>query len=209
MRGLLLKDWYMVRKYCKSYIFIAAFFIAVSFINNNNVFFLVYPCLLCGMIPINLLGYDERSRWDLYSGTLPYTRVQLVTVKYLIGLLTQLAMLVVTVVAQVVKMNLTGDFSLRDILMLAALTLPMATITSSITLPFIFKLGVEKGRIGYYVMVGAIFAAGAIVYGMFGMRTETEINLNVLLPGLAFAGIGIYVLSWFLSVSFYNKREIQ
>ena len=30
MKGLLLKDWYMMKKYCKSYIIIAAVFTALS-----------------------------------------------------------------------------------------------------------------------------------------------------------------------------------
>ena len=95
MKGLLLKDWYMMKKYCRMYIFIAAVFIAVSLVNNGNMFFVFYPCLLCGMIPVNLLGYDERSRWMQYSGTMPYTKTQIVSGKYLVGLLAQLTMLTV------------------------------------------------------------------------------------------------------------------
>ena len=81
MKGLLLKDLYMMRKYCRSYLLIAVVFIALSFASNQNLFFVFYPCLLCGMIPVNLLGYDERSRWLQYSGTMPYTRAQIVSCK--------------------------------------------------------------------------------------------------------------------------------
>lgn len=63
MKGLLLKDWYMMKKYCRAYLLIAVVFIAVSLFSNDNMFFVFYPCLLCGMIPVNLLAYDERSRW--------------------------------------------------------------------------------------------------------------------------------------------------
>ena len=61
MKGLLLKDWYMMKKYCRAYLLIAVVFIAVSLGNEDNMFFVFYPCLLCGMIPVNLLGYDERN----------------------------------------------------------------------------------------------------------------------------------------------------
>lgn len=40
MKGLLLKDWYMMRKYCRSYLLIAAVFIAVSLYSNDNLFFI-------------------------------------------------------------------------------------------------------------------------------------------------------------------------
>ena len=96
MKGLLLKDWYMVKTYCRAYLLIAVVFIALSFFSDNNMFFVFYPCLLCGMIPVNLLAYDERSRWTQYSGTLPYTKTQIVSGKYLIGLFAQLAILIAT-----------------------------------------------------------------------------------------------------------------
>ena len=111
MKGLLLKDWYMMKMYCKSYHFIAVVFVALSLVSNGNMFFVFYPCLLCGMIPVNLLGYDERSRWMQYSGTMPYTKAQIVSGKYLIGLLAQLTILLVMGVAQAVKMMIADDLS--------------------------------------------------------------------------------------------------
>ena len=62
MKGLILKDLYMMKHYCKSYLIIAIVFLIVSLSDTvANMFFLFYPCMLCGIIPINLLGYDERS----------------------------------------------------------------------------------------------------------------------------------------------------
>lgn len=113
MKGLLLKDWYMMKKYCKAYIAIIVVFIAVFLVSNDNLFFVFYPCMICGMIPVNLLGYDERSHWVQYSGTMPYTKAQLVSGKYLIGLLAQLTILVVTGVVQAAKMIIAGDFIIQ------------------------------------------------------------------------------------------------
>ena len=60
MKGLLLKDWYMIQKYCRSYILITAVIIGISIANGENLFFTFYPCMLCGMIPVTLLGYHFR-----------------------------------------------------------------------------------------------------------------------------------------------------
>jgi len=54
MKGLLLKDWYMVWKYCKYYFLLGIVFFAFSIV-EDNMFFVFYPCLLCGIIPANLL----------------------------------------------------------------------------------------------------------------------------------------------------------
>ena len=209
MKGLLLKDWYMMKMYCKSYHFIAVVFVALSLVSNGNMFFVFYPCLLCGMLPVNLLGYDERSRWMQYSGTMPYTKVQIVSGKYLIGLLAQLTILLVMGVAQAVKMMIADDFVLGEFAVLMLLMLIVSTLTSSIPLPFVFKLGVEKGRTAYYVMIGFICGASVLASSLFRGYFGTDIKPNLVLAILAVVGIGIYIFSWYMSIAFYKKREIQ
>ena len=85
MKGLLLKDWYMMKKYCRAYPMIAAVFIAASFFNNDDLFFVFYPCLISGMVPVNLLAYDEADKWEVYCGTLPCSRKDFVTAKYMMA----------------------------------------------------------------------------------------------------------------------------
>ena len=86
MKGLLLKDFYMAAKYCRAFLLLVIVFLAVSIWGDENVFFVIYPVLIAGMIPVTLYSYDEREKWTLYSGTLPYTRTQFVSSKYLVGL---------------------------------------------------------------------------------------------------------------------------
>ena len=209
MKGLLLKDWYMMKKYCRSYLLIVIVFIAVSLFSNDNMLFVFYPCLLCGMIPVNLLGYDERSRWMQYSGTLPYTKAQIVCGKYLIGLLTQLTILVTKGVVQAVKMIIVHNFVSGDFVVLMLLMLIVSTFTSSICLPFVFKLGVEKGRTAYYIMIGFVCGASVLASSILRGKFMSEIQPNLILALLAIVGIGVYILSWYLSVMFFRKREIQ
>lgn len=208
MRGLLLKDFYMMKRYCRSYLLIAIVFSIASLVGKDNMFFVFYPCLLCGMIPVSLLGYDERSRWLQYSESLPYTKEQIVSCKYLIGLLVQVVMLIVTAILQAVKMNINGTFDWKDFIVLMLLVMIMAAITSSISLPFMFKLGVEKGRAAYYVMVGVVCVGSIIFSNLFLSGGGTEIELSVGLFLLCLVGIGLYALSWYLSVLFYKRREL-
>ena len=208
MKGLLLKDFYMVKKYCRLYLAIAAFFLASSLVGSDNTFFLFYPCLLCGMIPVNLLGYDERSRWLQYSGTMPYTKAQIVSAKYLIGLLAQLAVLAVTGILQAAKMMATADSSLGDFAVLMLMMLIVSMLAASIPLPFVFKLGVEKGRTAYYVMIGFVCGASVLASRMLSEQPAAGMQSEGVLAILAVAGIGIYMLSWYLSIVFYRKREI-
>lgn len=198
----------MMKKYCRAYLLIAVVFMAISFTDDSNLFFVFYPCLLCGMIPVNLLGYDERSRWMQYSAALPYTRSQIVSGKYLVGLLSQLAMILLTGTVHGIKMGTRGSFVLKDFMVLMLLMLIVSTLTSSISLPFIFKLGVERGRAAYYVMLGFVFAASALASGLFSSEMQLEIKLDLLLIIIAAVGVAVYALSWYLSIVFYKKREL-
>lgn len=210
MKGLLLKDFYMTAKYCRTYLLIGVVFIAVSFAGaeSQNMFFVFYPCLLCGMIPVNLLAYDERSRWLEYSGTLPYTKVQIVSGKYLVGILVQGAMLIAVGIAQGVRMNLAGSFQWGEFALFMGSIYAMATVTSSISLPFMFRWGVEKGRIAYYCMIGFVCAAGYLGSVFFAEGSSLAVSRSVLLVIFLLVGTGIYAASWLASIALYRKREV-
>lgn len=208
MKGLLLKDLYMTLRYCRVYLVISIVAIAISFASEENLFWVFYPCLLSGMIPVNLLGYDERSRWLQYSETIPYTKAQIVSGKFLIGLLTQLSMLLLTGIAQAVRMSMSGTFVFGAFLTLMMLFLILALLSSAITLPFVFKLGVEKGRIAHYFMVGIVCSGSVIFSNMLSGESSVLLSMNGFLPLICLVGVGIYALCWYLSIVFYQKREL-
>ena len=208
MKGLLLKDFYMMKKYCRAYVWISILFLAVSFVNSENMFFTFYPCLLVGMIPVNLLAYDERSRWLSYSGTLPYTKAQIVSGKYVIGLLAQVTMLLLTGIAQAVRMVHEQVFQWNNYLFLMVMLLLMSMVASSISLPFMFKWGVEKGRMAYYITIGVVCGGSVVATGLFQSQLQEPVSMQSQMPLLGLLGIGIYALSWYLSIVFYKKREL-
>lgn len=208
MKGLLLKDLYMMKKYCKAAFLIVIGFIALSVVDTSNLFFIFYPCMIGGAIPATLLAYDERSRWLQYSETMPYTKGEIVSSKYLIGLLIQVAILIVTGVVQAIRMRIQGTFQLNEYIVLMVLLVIIASIASSITLPFIFKFGVEKGRVAYYAMIGIVCIGSGVSSALMTKEMQEEIKVDSVLPILLLVGIGVYALSWYLSIFFYEKREL-
>ena len=207
MKGLLLKDFYMTIKYCRMTLVVSVLFLILAFF-NDSLFILFYPSMICGLIPTTLLAYDERSRWLQYSMTMPYTKTQIVSSKYLIGLTGQILMLLVIAAVQAVKMRMSGSFMLREYLITLMLIAILSLFSSSVSLPFIFKLGVEKGRITYYVMVGVVCGLGGGASVVLGKEIPQHMALDSVLPVLLLIVAGIYALSWYLSVVFFKKREI-
>ncbi len=70
-----------------------------------------------------------------YSGTMPYTTTQLVSAKYLIGLLSQTAMLVVMGIAQGIKTTVSGDFVWNDFIVLMLMMLIILCLFYAYFLP--------------------------------------------------------------------------
>lgn len=208
MKGLFLKDLYMSMKYFRSYFFLAVVFLAVSAFSSDNLWFVFYPCMLCGMIPANLQAYDERSGWETFCGTLPCTRAQIVTEKYLIGLAAMLLLVLVpTAVIQGLRAARFGTVEEYGILM--AMLLIMACVSSSISLPFVFKFGVEKGRMAQYLVIGVVCGGSVLVSLYFSDLRQVSVSAGSPIILLCAASVALYAASWLLSIRFYRNRELK
>ena len=207
MKGLLLKDWYMIMKYCKAYVLISLVFIGVSIMGDDNFFFILYPCILSGMIPVTLLGYDERSKWDQYCAALPYTKAQIVSGKYLIGMAAQIGMLVLSTVVQGIRMQVKGTFSWESFGSILSMLAAISFLAPAVSLPPMFRWGTEKGRMAYYISVGLICGISAFLVSVSGITVLGSLPSSTAMLLLGLASLVAYGISWYLSILFYQKRE--
>ena len=205
MIGLLRKDLYMAWAYCKTFILILAAFIAVGLMGEENSFFILYPMIIGMMLPVSLISYDERFKWHLCCDAMPVSRAMVVSSKYILTLLTVLLVLILTMLAQWFRLSRLG--TPERIWELPELLLPMGLVGPAILLPVIFRLGVEKGRLFYFVLVGVVCAA-AVIFS--SGQNPVNPTAQVALPGwvLIPVSLGIFLLSWPLSIALYKKREL-
>lgn len=208
MKALLLKDYYMLKKYGKAFLVIELVFLLLSLMPSDNMFFVYYPCMLCGMIPVSLMSYDEKSKWDAYCSVLPYTNAQIVSAKYIFGLIIQVLLLVITGITQTVKMSMEGAFHPGQFLLMMTIPVMLSCLSTGGCLPFLFKFGVEKGKAAYFGMIGVICAGSAIAAQLMNLNTKIEVGFGLVMFLVVLAAIGLYALSWYLSIRFYEKREI-
>ncbi len=215
MKGLLLKDLYMSEKYCRVFLLIVVVFFGMSLMSGPGFFLLAYPCILMGLIPASLISYDEREKWDVYSGTLPCSRRQLVSCKYLVGLIGELPVICITTVLYALGLFRMGAFDPHAVLGMAAVFLLLGLIGPAATLPFMFRFGAEKGRIAYFAVI--ILLCG--VSAAFGSIQGSGVGENALTAGIVMPQAGVsfflavlavlfYAVSWRLSIAFYKKREL-
>ncbi len=199
MKALLWKDFYQLRAYCRSMLLVAAVFGAVSLVSSDNLFFFSYPIILMGLLPVSLLSYDERSRWEEFCGCLPVSKRTVVGEKYLLGLLLVVPTALLFTVLRAVGTGISGTFDLPGLLQLGGLTLSLGLMSIELCLPFFFKFGVEKGRLIYYATI-CIFVAAS-----FAAKTLPRLPSLAAPAALTLAAIG-YAASWWGSVKLYEAH---
>ncbi len=207
MKGLLRKDIYMAAKYYRGILVAVAIFLMLAILDEANLFFLTYAVLISGMLPVSLLSYDAHFKWEQYSGTLPYTRAQLVSAKYLVGLIFNGGVLLVCLLVLALRQILGEGFDLDAFLGAGLLCFVLGVAAPAFLLPLAFKFGPEKGRVLFFVLVGAICGIG-FVLGQTGFLTGLSVG-NGAVAVLAALGVTLvlYLLSWRLSIHFYQKKE--
>ena len=96
MKGLLRKDLYMIWRYGRLLLLISALFLVLGAISGGNTFFILYPVLFGGVLPVNLISYEERDGWNALCDTMPVSRKTVVNERYLMTLLCFLALYLIT-----------------------------------------------------------------------------------------------------------------
>ena len=95
MKGLIIKDYYMLMKYFKSYIAIIMIMAFVMMFSTGTPVFILYPAVMANMLPVSLVNYDEMSHFDRYYQTMPLSKAKYVSAKYLISLIFQFLSLMI------------------------------------------------------------------------------------------------------------------
>lgn len=208
MKALLYKDFYALWKYCKMYLFMCAVFLTISVFEQSQKIFGLYPLVLMGMLPMTMIAYDERDKWERSALTMPFSRRQIVSGKYLFTLIMMGVTFCITALASFLNLWMAGKFDLVEYAAGLSLRLILAMVGPAFMLPAVFKFGAEKGRLAYVITLGVILGVGisaAIITQRLGM---TEFEIDTWLAVLAVIGVVLMCpASWALSVRWYEKRE--
>lgn len=208
MKGLLLKDFYVALKSCKMYFIVDAFFIAMSFalsgILNDSIAFLMFPVLISGEISISLLSFDEKSKWSKYSGALPYSPAQLVSAKYLFGLIFQVLTTVTVFIASCLWVNFMSGMAFAEALVTLFGMFVFSLIMPAVGMPLCYKFGTEKGRLIIFVVLFAITMLVLNTSDMLGHAINNDVFIIMIIAAV----VGTYALSWIFSIWICRGREI-
>ena len=194
MSALILKDLYIMKKYCRSVLLMVVIFWGASiFADSGNLFWTFFPVIVGSVTPATLLSYDEKFRWNQYCDTMPISRAAVVAEKYVLTAATVLLM----------ASGRTGKAP-DDLGLIAALTFTVGLLPPCVMLPAVYKFGMEKGRIVYYFCIGA---ACAIPFALPSNALDGGMSPAsvFLLPVIAAA---LFAVSWAISTAVYVKKSL-
>lgn len=190
MKGLILKDFYALWKYYKFFLLFIIAVIVFGSVYEKGLFFTVYAMIFIQMLPANFLSIDEKSGWSRFCDAMPVSRVQMVSSKYLLCLILLLGVLCLSAITILIA-GLGGD-ALISVLGLCGGTL----LAASLTLPFNFAFGAEKGRYATILLV-------CILAGILG--SLGDLDSLATLRFLPYAGVALFPVSWLVSIPLYNS----
>lgn len=202
MMGLILKDLYNLKKQSKFYFILLVFYFLIGMANNSISMFGTMLCVLAAMLPVTAMAYDEKNNWDRYALTMPLSRKDLVLSRYILGLIFALIAFIISIVSSLLfNKELLMESIIADISILSSVLLLIAFV-----FPVLFKFGIEKGRT---LMIIILFAPTMLLVFLsnLGIKLPDEEALKPLLYFSPVAIIIIFILSIFVSISIYNKKE--
>ena len=212
MRGLLLKDFYMIMKYCWSVLLVAVFFVAITLFGSQQSFFYIFPVIILSELPTMIYLQDEHAKWTVYGETLPYTRAQIVSSKYIIGLISCGSGVLIAAAVQAVGAMRTGSFDFSSGVVGLAFMFSIGLITSAVMMPFVFRFGAAKGRIAYLVVTciacGGVAALASVDRDLFEITGSSVLSDMPPVAVIVFAALLVYACSWGISVFLYKRREL-
>ncbi len=195
MKALLLKDLYVLLRQARLFLLLIVVFSLMQESFGSN-FAIVYSTLL----PMTALAYDEQAHWGRFAAMLPYSRRQLVLSKYLLG---GIFVLCSGTLSQLLRV-LRGSFDFAAALGQTLVMAGVGVLLLCILLPLMFWLGTERGRLAFYLLVGAGAGLGLLLPKLF-LEGES-LSLTACWPLLLLALAAVCVVSVLLSCKLYRPR---
>ena len=173
MKGLLIKDLYTVSNYKRQYALLLIFLGGWSVFSKSFSFLAMYSILLGGMLVLTVMSMDEAVHFERYALTMPISVKTLVKEKYALTCIGigsgSLFALLIECIATLTPWN----EGVAEWIMLAVMS-TFFLIAYTVSLPAIFKYGVEKAR---YIYVVVMLVMGGTVFGIVYLTRNTPVMM--------------------------------
>ena len=198
MSALILKDYYVIFRQMRIFLLLVLVFSCIP-----GAFYSTFAVVYAAMLPYTALAYDERSRWDQMAAMMPYADRDIVLSKYVFGWLFTAAAAAATFVLQTVLAAVWPGAEGPSVPVIL-LSVCVAVCILDITLPMMFRFGVEKARLAMFLIIFLV-CAGAGAISVIDQSGGPDFGFQMWAPPAV--AVVMTAVSVPLSVRFYGRRR--
>lgn len=208
MKGLIIKDILNLKRQAKLIGAFAILYTIMAFYMNDTNFISGIIILMCSMFSISSFAYDDLAKWDKYALSMPVSRKDVVMSKYTLTFILAfsgafLSLIISFLVSVINKIQ----FNTKEQLLITLSIVGVSLVFTSILTPLIYKFGTEKARL-MIIVVAVIPTVLFNIISNAGIQMPSQETLTTLGYIAPFTIIAIVIVSYFISVSIYQKKEI-
>ena len=218
MTGLILKDFLILRKTLRSYLFMLVVYVGIAFTGVWSADIVgVLLVVMVVMLPMNVFAYDKQAKWDTYGLALPVGRTKTVAARYLCVLLLCLLSVGLTAILGVMLYAAGRVEEPVEFLVSCSVMGLMSVLVNAIMLPFLYKFGPERARMMFFgIMGGIVLLVVAALFPLGGLEWLKSLELAEPTPAqaaaipviAAIAGLALLTVSFLLSRHFYGQKDV-
>ncbi len=209
------KDFLYLTSSAKSSLFVA-FIICFFMPFGSLATCIVVPALMGYVLVYTSMAYEERSKVELLNASLPITRKELCSAKYIESILYVVGGCILSLIGTTLHLFSQLHLEARQVVEILPGLMIMALIVGGIyigiILPVVFLLGTVKAR--YYLMFSYIIVfmlanmSGGIQMSQGLLKVLNQRGSVLLSLGIVLA-IGILYVSYVISVKLWRKKDFK
>lgn len=215
MGAMLKKEWISMARQSKMLLLA----IAVAFLsilpslaeheNSNPVtalsMIIAVPAVFSIILTINAMAYEEKANWDVYVRSLPLSIRVIVGSRYILSLiLTSIGTALAFAAVLFLRHGQIG-IEIQAIIWLGAGAAPL--LACSVLLPILYKFGLQKTRLFFFLLVFIIPVLTAALLMKSGV-TVSQATLFFLLKLSPLIVFAVVTASFFISCHIYSHKEL-
>lgn len=213
MKGLILKDLYLLRGLGKQFGLVLGFLFLWSLMIKSFSFMIIYCVVMCGSLVMSTMTYDESVSFNRFALTMPINIGMLIRAKYILILIIMLGAAGISGLLNLVFYFFAGGSSQTFEWSGIAAAVAVFMVTNAVSLPAMFKLGAEKAR---YIYIFCMLLIGGVTTGSLVLCEKLGISFQELESSLSDIGISIILftiaavsmmISYFVSVRIVRNKE--
>ena len=208
MLGLIKKDLLIVKSNMKLLIVMLFVFFIMALQGQFNISFI--PTFIVVMLFMSTFSYDEYNKWDAYAITLPNGRKNVVKSKFIASLILTLLSIIITILLNCLVGIIGHNLRFNKFIYTLIGSSFAIVLIQAIMYPLIVKYGIEKGRLGLFILTFAIIGIVELFSKVIEINIPTIIisffnsYWFVIIPVVL---IIMLLISYKISEKIYLKKE--